>query len=1652
MARMATFKFLLVCILLIGLIAACALQAEGLAKKRRDANKAKARARAQAAAKKRIGTGTARKPNRSIKQIKKENRERIEQNARERHKAFKAERAAKAGRSATTAASTSFIGSSSWMSSVDGSTYTDYMGKEYNIGWNNDYNFALTDSGGEDMNVNIQRYWSENDSDQLNGASLFAMETTAFANTDFFSTYMSMADDMNFWTLSAWDEEDNEDFIKFVTCRRRRSSVRRRGVIRRRGLQGSGGVCVTVKAEALVKKVIEVCAPDVAAEIQAMGETDVAGMIAKAVETLKNHPEAKSFMTHNLAKLGTLSEGLGGEEGMRKLMKKIIGDVGYNNKIQMKLPGFQEKAVFEAAYAGPSVMENTKYGVMKLCIKVDVKDGKGLFGYDTRVNYDTVSNSWKTTVEGEGAHPALMSMGALGLGLAKTINLSNVAMQAASAFANLTGMTNLQVGRQIALHTAEQMNQGIGLDSSNDPDAQMKDKMAQMEKKFWSAVTHKVAMDKGEIKAVRKLGLAHSTAVSFKSWDTDKTWTQNLKDVVGSLNLKASQQMYNKLTVNGIDIKKFRAVGISLSPAARELNIGYTKGVEMNNGAVVSNSTRFGFFNGGVFGLMTSSTNSMGAYKESQMHNFKSAHVNVYGGWNTMKGRQAERQINKHFGSVAEKRKYYKDMKKVFDNEANRTGDVAKAQAALNKAVKNHPITKSFNAKATGRRNLLGGRRRPPPRPPPPPPPPTWRDYKVPALPQGNKRTYMYGTDENPMNKQLVTRILMDRQQRKQALINVNTQDNTAFVTGSFADLYKQSEDDRNGGIIVGASENRQFWNYANKVPGLSKPSYIPATAKNYFLKDGDFIAPKKAASIAPMEVYPGEGLFQPPQRRRYLNCLKFGRLALDSVVNEFDWKNDGPAMLGLEKKPFIPMLPSDMIYSCKKYDDSLPDSFMDESLGFENGCMDPKAVPAGRRRSMLDSYTSVVKRSESRSSRRSLQADENRRSLQTSISGMKYPYIKASTARMNGQHGGYSATRCMTYANGGGSMCHSNAGTSKYLEMQYSKFYYFTDAIVLNRSDCCWNRFRDFEITAQGIKCFSGDGNSIRGKSVWPCTGLGYLLRITMLYSSNNYLNLQFFGGKGVKAPSVDGTKAILSSRYTRPRCTRRSSGSYRGYWYCKVEDYWHRDYYEPANCLKMSGFNASRRSFLRRSLHRHRRRRRRPPPRPPPPPPPAPPPRNPPPQPNWNHTFPCHSKTESSSVDKWLEVKYSKLYDFYGAIVQNRHDCCQDRFKDFEILMDGQMCALGNAMGKAGFSSFLCKIAAAKSTRTAKSVKIVLFGVDQLNLRYLGGVGYPTIKVDGSWEGLGWGVQESVKVSAETEFNRDCYTARYSDLRHMNATDAKKHFLDHGIFEGRNGACMFDCKCYLNRYSDLKGAFGTNCDKGFTHWKNHGIKEGRTGDCRFQCDCYLNKYADLLNAFGNNCTAAMDHWLKSGMKEGRSAWCTYKAPGIAKKSTPYSNGCVTSDSLKNVENDYISKVGGSQQIEAWKGQATVYNDGLSTGDASAQCGYRDAGDPKYSWNTQTAFVDGKESCVYSQCALGTNTYLAGGAITKKPDVSSGCSYYHTGQFPFDPQTCSELNIHSPQEREDCRIDSFGSGGYNAHTCQCLTNTTCPSGRTETS
>jgi beta-N-acetylglucosaminidase len=82
-----------------------------------------------------------------------------------------------------------------------------------------------------------------------------------------------------------------------------------------------------------------------------------------------------------------------------------------------------------------------------------------------------------------------------------------------------------------------------------------------------------------------------------------------------------------------------------------------------------------------------------------------------------------------------------------------------------------------------------------------------------------------------------------------------------------------------------------------------------------------------------------------------------------------------------------------------------------------------------------------------------------------------------------------------------------------------------------------------------------------------------------------------------------------------------------------------------------------------------------------------------------------------------------------------------------------------------------------------------------------------------------------------------------------------------------------VFDATYYSNKYPDLKAAFGTDANKLYNHFINHGIYEGRQGCANFSVKAYLKAYSDLRDAFGNDYAKAINHYLKQGYNEGRRA-----------------------------------------------------------------------------------------------------------------------------------------------------------------------------------
>ncbi len=131
---------------------------------------------------------------------------------------------------------------------------------------------------------------------------------------------------------------------------------------------------------------------------------------------------------------------------------------------------------------------------------------------------------------------------------------------------------------------------------------------------------------------------------------------------------------------------------------------------------------------------------------------------------------------------------------------------------------------------------------------------------------------------------------------------------------------------------------------------------------------------------------------------------------------------------------------------------------------------------------------------------------------------------------------------------------------------------------------------------------------------------------------------------------------------------------------------------------------------------------------------------------------------------------------------------------------------------------------------------------------------------------------VYQGVDYSAV--YDKDYY-GRYADLAgyNGNARLLLKHFVEHGMSEGRQGNSIFQVQYYQSRYGDLRNGFGSDLKQYYMHFLQNGIYEGRQGSAAFDVFSYINRYADLRQGFGNNLKAYYMHYVTSGEKEGRIA-----------------------------------------------------------------------------------------------------------------------------------------------------------------------------------
>lgn len=80
-----------------------------------------------------------------------------------------------------------------------------------------------------------------------------------------------------------------------------------------------------------------------------------------------------------------------------------------------------------------------------------------------------------------------------------------------------------------------------------------------------------------------------------------------------------------------------------------------------------------------------------------------------------------------------------------------------------------------------------------------------------------------------------------------------------------------------------------------------------------------------------------------------------------------------------------------------------------------------------------------------------------------------------------------------------------------------------------------------------------------------------------------------------------------------------------------------------------------------------------------------------------------------------------------------------------------------------------------------------------------------------------------------------------------------------------------IFNAVYYADRYPDLKNAYGYNNKLLYEHFLNYGMYEGRDAHPEFCIGKYKESYDDLRTAFGNNNEKYYEHFITYGMKEGR-------------------------------------------------------------------------------------------------------------------------------------------------------------------------------------
>lgn len=152
-----------------------------------------------------------------------------------------------------------------------------------------------------------------------------------------------------------------------------------------------------------------------------------------------------------------------------------------------------------------------------------------------------------------------------------------------------------------------------------------------------------------------------------------------------------------------------------------------------------------------------------------------------------------------------------------------------------------------------------------------------------------------------------------------------------------------------------------------------------------------------------------------------------------------------------------------------------------------------------------------------------------------------------------------------------------------------------------------------------------------------------------------------------------------------------------------------------------------------------------------------------------------------------------------------------------------------------------------------------------------------------------------------AKETFDAFYYKYKYPDLQRAFGNNYKSyylHYMTYGYKEGRqafsysfyNGvdySAVYEKNYYYYKYSDLQRVIGNNPAELIKHFVEHGMSEGRQAKASFNVQQYKILYTDLQRVFGNQLKQYYLHYMNYGKNEGR-------------KGTAITNGWLTINSNK--------------------------------------------------------------------------------------------------------------------------------------------------------